>query len=54
MYFRDADIAIIVFDVTNKQTMECVDYWSREAYNANTGDFLVVLVGNKNDLTSKR
>lgn len=54
MYFRDANIAIIVFDVTNKKTFECVDYWSSEVKQANAEDFFIVIVGNKADLESKR
>jgi len=30
MYFRDANVALIIFDVTNKNTLEAVDYWSSE------------------------
>ena len=54
MYFRDADVAIIVFDLTDKGTMEKVEYWASEVLNANPGEFMFILVGNKNDLTHRR
>lgn len=54
MYFRDANVALIVFDVTNKRTLSCVDYWSEEVHKSNAVDFIIVLVGNKSDLHLKR
>lgn len=54
MYFRDANVALIVFDVTNSRTLQCVDYWSQEIQKANAEDFIVVLIGNKCDLSIKR
>lgn len=51
MYFRDANVAIIVFDVTNKKTLACVEYWAEEVKKANAEDFFIVLVGNKADLS---
>ena len=54
MYFRDANVAMIVFDVTNKKTLECVEYWAKEVKQSNAEDFLIVLVGNKADLENKR
>jgi GTPase SAR1 family protein len=54
MYFRDANVALIIFDVTNKRTLDCVDYWSSEIQKANADDYIVVLVGNKSDLTNRR
>lgn len=54
MYFRDANVALIVFDVTNKRTLESVDYWAQEVQKSNALDFIIVLVGNKCDLPHKR
>jgi Ras-related protein Rab-6A len=54
MYFRDANVALIVFDVTNRKTLACVDYWADEVHKANADDFFIVLVGNKCDLQQKR
>ncbi len=54
MYFRDANVALIVFDVTNSKTLECVDYWAQEVHKSNAQDFIIVLIANKSDLTAKR
>lgn len=54
MYFRDANVAIIVFDLTNKKTMDCVDFWSDEVNKSNAVDYFTVLVGNKCDLKNHR
>ncbi|CDW84763.1 gtp binding protein [Stylonychia lemnae] len=54
MYFRDANVAIIVYDVTNKQSLECVDYWVDEVNRSNANDYFIVLVGNKCDLRKFR
>ena len=54
MYFRDAHVAIIVFDLTNKNSLKCVDFWAQEVFKANADDFFIVLVGNKCDLKNKR
>ena len=39
MYFRDANVALIVFDVSNKKTLESVEYWAREVKQSNADDF---------------
>ena len=54
MYFRDANVAMIVYDVTNKRTLECVEYWAAECKKSNADDFFMVLVGNKSDLKTRR
>lgn len=54
MYFRDASVALIVFDLTNQNSLKCVEYWSEEVLKANTDEFFIVLVGNKCDLHNKR
>ena len=54
MYFRDANVAIIVFDVTSSKSLSQVDYWAEELNKSNAFDFVMVLVGNKCDLESKR
>lgn len=53
MYFRDANIALIVFDMTNRKTLESVRYWADEVFKSNALDFFIVLVGNKSDLKKR-
>ncbi len=54
MYFRDANVALIMFDVTNKKSMEEVSYWAREISSANPENTVLVLIGNKSDLEERR
>lgn len=48
MYYRDADAALITYDVTNDKSLECCEYWVNELRN-NEEDCLLFLVGNKID-----
>jgi GTPase SAR1 family protein len=54
MYFRDANIALIVFDVSNRKSIDSVEYWANEVKKAQVEDSFIVLVGNKSDLAQKR
>jgi len=51
-YFRNVHLVIFVYDVTNPETFDKLnDYWVRNAVeNAQTDNFLKVLIGNKTDL----
>jgi small GTP-binding protein len=53
-YYRDAKIAMIVFDLTNPATLNNVNDWHNRLSNANQNPVLAVLVGNKADLTASR
>ena len=49
-YLKDAHCALVVFDLTSKQSLIETDMWAT-LYNDNKGgDGTLVLVGNKNDL----
>jgi len=52
-YYKDVDCAILVYDVTNKESFRSIKHWWRELniYAKNTP---VILVGNKIDLGVKR
>lgn len=55
MYMRNSAAAIIMYDVTNRQSFEDVDKWSEELRKCcGMSDPLVVLIGNKCDLHDKR
>lgn len=49
-YYRDAKIALIVFDLTNPTTLNSVTEWHSRICEANPSPFITVLVGNKSDL----
>lgn len=52
-YYRDAHIALIVFDVNNPKTLESVRDWNTRLCEANHDTVLTVLVGNKIDLDQR-
>jgi len=53
-YIRDSSVAIIVFDVTNKQTFVNVDKWIEDVRAERGSDALVIIVGNKVDKVEER
>lgn len=53
-YYRDAKIALIVFDLTNPSTLTSVTDWHARLCDANQGSVVVVLVGNKSDLPNRQ
>ena len=53
-YIRDSSVAVIVFDITNKQTFTNCDKWVEDVKNERGNDAVVVLVGNKIDKAEER
>ena len=53
-YIKDAAVAIVVFDVTNKQSFTSVDKWIEDARSLREDDVLLILAGNKCDLGDQR
>ena len=54
MYIRDANIIIVVYDISNKESFTHTEYWLNEAKDLKREDALLILVGNKIDLEDKR
>lgn len=54
MYYRSAVIAIVVYDITKKNTLESVDYWITELKNHLNREIVIVIVGNKVDLEDRQ
>lgn len=51
LYYRDANGAMIVFDLTKKETLNKVDQWLAEVQSmVNSDNFRFIIVGNKMDL----
>ncbi|CAG9318004.1 unnamed protein product [Blepharisma stoltei] len=48
--YKNKDIAIIVFDLSNRETFEHVDYWFSRAKNFAAKETVFALLGNKKDL----
>ena len=54
-YYKNAACAIIVYDITNKDTLKSVDKWIEECnFSSNNDNLIMILVGNKTDLIDKR
>ena len=53
-YYRNAQAIIIVYDITNRASFEKSKVWMKEVENYVDHSVLIVLVGNKSDLYTKR
>ena len=54
MYFRDADGAILVFDITDRDSFEDLkNVWLKELSEKAPENIQIAIVGNKNDLPDK-
>ena len=54
MYIRDANIIIVVYDVTIKDSFTHTSHWVNETKDLKKEDAIFVLVGNKIDLETNR
>eukprot|EP01024_Parvocaulis_polyphysoides_P020658 TRINITY_DN19717_c0_g1_i2.p2 TRINITY_DN19717_c0_g1~~TRINITY_DN19717_c0_g1_i2.p2 ORF type:complete len:238 (-),score=15.39 TRINITY_DN19717_c0_g1_i2:347-988(-) len=53
-YIRDSSVAVVVYDVTNRQSFLNTTRWIEEVRTERGSDVIIVLVGNKTDLVDKR
>lgn len=53
-YYRGAAGALIVFDLTSRDTFNSVDRWHQDLKEIARTDVVTVLIGNKSDLADKR
>ena len=50
MFYKDASIVILVFDITRKDTFEEIrDFWVKQVKENSNKDIIISLVGNKED-----
>ncbi|XP_062570958.1 uncharacterized protein LOC134232982 [Saccostrea cucullata] len=54
MYLRDADIALLVFDITSQESFHSLELWRTELMTSAPAHVTAAVVGNKSDLGSKR
>ena len=54
MYTRDANIILLVYDITVKETFLHLPDWIKDLTNVNLNEVIFALVGNKIDLNEKR
>ena len=53
-YYRDCHGAIIVFDLTKKKSFEQMTEWLNDIKNYGNSDTVIIIMGNKSDLTGER
>jgi Ras-related protein Rab-2A len=53
-YYRSSAAALVVFDVTRKETFRNVSRWVEDVKTNSNKDVVMILVGNKSDLTQER
>jgi Ras-related protein Rab-6A len=54
MYIRDANIILVVYDITSKDSFTHTEHWVNETKDLKREDAIFVLIGNKLDLESNR
>lgn len=54
MYYRGAQAAIVVYDLTNKDSFNRAKAWVKELQRQASPNIVIALAGNKTDLASKR
>ena len=53
LYYKDAAAAILVYDVSNPETLESLEYWIKELdKNVGKSNLIITVAGNKCDLPS--
>ncbi|PVH13538.1 uncharacterized protein CXQ87_001644 [Candidozyma duobushaemuli] len=53
-YIRDSHVAVVCYDITNKKSFSSLEKWVSDVRMERGDDVIVVIVGNKSDLSSKR
>jgi GTPase SAR1 family protein len=54
MYYRGAQAAIVVYDITNADTFNRAKVWVKELQRQAAPNIVIALAGNKADLAAKR
>ncbi|KAJ3312294.1 Ras- protein Rab-6A [Blyttiomyces sp. JEL0837] len=53
-YIRDSSVAVVVYDITNRNSFQNTSKWVDDVRAERGTDVIIVLVGNKTDLSDKR
>ncbi|KAI3723087.1 hypothetical protein L2E82_34429 [Cichorium intybus] len=53
-FIEDSSVAVIVYDVTNRESFVNTSKWIEEVRTKRGRDVIIVLVGNKTDIVDKR
>lgn len=54
MYYRNANVALIVYDISNRESFEKVTEWVKELKEKGPPNIMIIIVGNKLDLGENR
>ena len=54
MYTRDANIILLVYDISNRDSFVNLSQWLKDLTNVNMDEVILCIVGNKIDLNDKR
>ncbi|KAF8820946.1 Rab 5 [Cardiosporidium cionae] len=54
MYYRNADVAVVVYDITSKFSFDKSKSWISEVYAIQDPNIVIALTGNKDDLEAER
>lgn len=52
MYYRGAQAALVVYDITNSESLRRAKAWVKELRQSNSGDMVIGIAGNKADLAA--
>ena len=53
LYYRDAQVAILTYDITNESSFNSIEFWIKELrYKVENENMILCLVGNKCDVNS--
>jgi len=51
-YIKDSAVAIVCYDITNRESFLSVDKWVEDARAIRENDVMLILLGNKADMES--
>ncbi|CAL8463264.1 g2798 [Coccomyxa elongata] len=54
LYYRGASAAAVVYDITSGESFQKAKHWVSELQKNASGNIVIILVGNKSDLTEQR
>ena len=54
MYYRGAQAAVVVYDITNQESFAKAKSWVKELQRQANANIIIALSGNKADLANKR
>ena len=54
MFYKDADVAVLVYDITNKYSFEELQkYWVQQVKDSSPKDIILAIIANKSDLIER-